>query len=131
MSPAQLLLLGLWGSVLPLRLWLWFSPNTDLNLGPYNLHHLYTGQVLLTLCLLPLLLRPQNPWRKAQILGLGAGLGLVLDEWVYLIATDGSNAAYWLPVSVWGAFIALALTSLVIGILSWRNSAPTLSIPPS
>jgi hypothetical protein len=38
----------------------------------------------------------------------GLGLALTLDEWVYLIVTDGSNAAYWTWPSVIGAVVAIA-----------------------
>jgi hypothetical protein len=34
-----------------------------------------------------------------------------MDEWVYLIATDGTNASYLLPVSFWGA---VAMHTLVV-----------------
>ena len=39
----------------------------------------------------------------------GAGLALSLDEVVYLIATDGSNASYLLPVSFWGGVVVVGL----------------------
>ena len=38
---------------------------------------------------------------------------MALDEWVYLIATDGSNAAYLTPVSFWGGAIAVGLASVL------------------
>lgn len=47
----------------------------------------------------------------------GIGLSLALDEWVYLIATDGSNMSYLLPVSLWGGVILVGLTCLYIGAL--------------
>ena len=37
------------------------------------------------------------------------GLGLALDEWVYLIVTDGSNASYLLPISFWGGVVVVGL----------------------
>jgi len=37
---------------------------------------------------------------------------MALDEWVYLIATDGTNASYLLPVSFWGGVIVVALACL-------------------
>jgi hypothetical protein len=38
----------------------------------------------------------------------GIGLALALDEWVYLIVTDGTNASYLLPVSFWGGLAAVS-----------------------
>jgi hypothetical protein len=49
------------------------------------------------------------------------GLSLALDEWVYLIATDGSNASYLLPVSFWGGVIVVGAATLYAAILSRRR----------
>jgi len=93
-----------------LRAYLHFSPNTDLNIGHYNIHHLFTGLLLIAAGGIPLAIL------EASTRGLGmarwifgAGLGMALDEWVYLIATDGSNASYLLPVSFWGGVVAIGL----------------------
>jgi hypothetical protein len=53
------------------------------------------------------------PGAPAPLLTVAAGVGLslVVDEWVYLIATDGTNASYLLPVSFWGA---VAMHMLVV-----------------
>lgn len=98
-----------------IRGWLWFAPNTDLDVVGYNVHHLFTGVLLLTVSMLPLALG-LAPRRPATLLtaAAGVGLSLVLDEWLYLLATDGANASYWLPVSVWGA---VALHALVVGVV--------------
>ena len=54
----------------------------------------------------------------------GIGLSLALDEWVYLITTDGSNASYLLPISLWGGIIVVGLTGvyiIVLGFLGTRD----------
>src|SRR5262245_57313217 len=85
-----------------LRLYLHRWPDTDLNVGPYNIHHLYTGVLLMTLGGLPLaLFRGAGRLLDVAAIVFGIGLSLALDEWVYLIATDGTNAFYLLPVSFW------------------------------
>ena len=101
-----------------IRVMLHMSPNSDFNVGGYNVHHLFTGILLLTAGGIPLTLFPG----RSVILDLsavlfGAGLSLVLDEWVYLIATDGTNASYLLPVSLRGGIIMIALAALYVGIL--------------
>jgi hypothetical protein len=93
-----------------LRVYLHFSPDTDLNIGRYNVHHIFTGLLLIVAGGIPLAIldastRLLEPARWI----FGAGLGMALDEWVYLIATDGSNASYLLPVSFWGGVVVIGL----------------------
>ena len=96
-----------------LRVWLHISPNSDLNVGPYNIHHLFTGLLLIAIGGLPLsFLEGRGPLLDAFAVIFGVGLGMALDEWVYLIATDGTNASYLLPVSFWGAVVVIALASI-------------------
>jgi hypothetical protein len=93
-----------------LRASLYLSPDADFNVGRYNVHHLFTGLLLITLGGVPLaLFRGRSRRLDAAVVVFGVGLGMALDEWVYLIATDGSNASYLLPVSLWGGVIAVSL----------------------
>lgn len=93
-----------------LRAWLHFSPDTDLNIGRYNIHHLFTGLLLIAAGGIPLAILDASTRRLDLARWIfGAGLGMALDEWVYLIATDGSNASYLLPISFWGGVVAIAL----------------------
>lgn len=93
-----------------LRAYLHFSPNTDLNIGHYNIHHLFTGLMLIAVGGIPLaILDASTRWLELARWIFGAGLGMALDEWVFLIATDGSNASYLLPVSFWGGIVAIGL----------------------
>ena len=92
------------------RTWLHIEPNADFNIGRYNIHHLFTGIVILTLCGIPAMVR-RSEGRGDRLLtaGFGAGLALALDEWVYLIVTDGSNAAYVQWPSLAGGVAAVLL----------------------
>jgi hypothetical protein len=93
-----------------LRAYLHFSPDTDLNIGHYNIHHLFTGLLLIAVGGIPLaIMEASTPGLKLARWIFGAGLGMALDEWVYLIATDGSNASYLLPVSLWGGVVVIGL----------------------
>ena len=94
------------------------SPNSDLDIAGYNVHHLFTGLVLIVAGGIPLALFPaaSRPLDLAAVV-FGAGLALALDEWVYLIATDGSNASYLLPVSLRGGIVMVALAVAYIGVL--------------
>lgn len=119
---AALLLISLWGTFVATRAVLHLAPDLDLNIGQHNIHHLFTGIILVVLCgILLSLYQGDGPVSDLSTLGFGGGLGLVMDEWVYLIATDGSNAAYLLPVSFWGAAIMISLTSIYV-LLFWLLS---------
>jgi len=93
-----------------LRVSLYLSPGSNLDIGPYNIHHLFTGLLLITFAGLPLVLLQGNH-RILDIASLvfGAGLSMALDEWVYLIVTDGSDQSYLLPVSLWGGIIMIGI----------------------
>ena len=107
------LLAAMIGTVAVLRVWLFVTPNADFTVRGVNIHHLYTGVLLTVVAAIPLALASSGGTiRRVQVVCLGVGLGLMLDEWVYLIMTDGSNASYLLPISGWGALIALGLASL-------------------
>lgn len=94
------------------RGYMWFSPNADLNVGGYNIHHLFTGLLLIAVGGIPLALGVGlGRWGGVATVIFGIGLGLALDEWVYLIATDGSNASYLLPVSFWGGVTMIGLAA--------------------
>ncbi len=107
-----------------LRVGLYIDPNADFNVGGYNIHHLYTGLLLITLGGLPLaLFRGASRWLDLAAIVFGVGLSLALDEWVYLLVTDGSNASYLLPVSFWGGLgmIALACGYVVVLVIVQRG----------
>jgi hypothetical protein len=108
-----LVLLALIAPIAVLRVIMWFTPNSDMMVGTYNVHHLFTGLLLIAAGGIPLALFSGSSRRLdfATVL-FGVGLGLALDEWVYLIATDGSNASYLLPVSFWGSVIMIGATTL-------------------
>lgn len=88
------------------RLLLHASPESNFNVGGYNVHHLFTGLLLITAGGVPLAVR-RGPERLLDVCTgvFGIGLSLALDEWVYLIVTDGSDASYLLPVSLWGGVV--------------------------
>jgi hypothetical protein len=119
---ARLVLGSLLGAFGVARVLLWRSPDADLTIAGYNIHHLFTGLVLITAGGVPLALRPgRSRWLDVACVAFGAGLGLALDEWVYLIATDGSNASYLLPVSFRGGLIAIGLGAVWIALMGRRG----------
>lgn len=101
-----------------LRVYLHLSPATNLNVGAFNVHHLFTGLLLVTLGGLPLVLFHGEGCRlDLSAMVFGVGLSMALDEWVYLITTDGSDASYLLPISLWGAVAMVALALIYLFVL--------------
>jgi hypothetical protein len=100
------------------RAYLHFSPDTDLNIGRYNIHHLFTGLLLIAAGGIPLAILDSSTRRLELARWIfGVGLGMALDEWVFLIATDGSNASYLLPVSFWGGVVVIGLALAYTAVL--------------
>jgi hypothetical protein len=103
-----------------LRAWLQITPNADFNVAGYNIHHLFTGVLVVTATAVPLAIGSGvGRVRDLLVAGLGVGLGLVLDEWVYLIATPGTNADYLLPVSFRGGVVMIALGAVYAAGCYW------------
>jgi hypothetical protein len=111
-SRARALALAMAATFAVMRAYLHMSPNSDLTIGGYNIHHLFTGLVLLTLGgITAVIVPPNSRLSLGAIVIFGVGLALALDEWLYLIVTDGTNASYLLPVSFWGGFAAVLLAT--------------------
>jgi hypothetical protein len=105
-----------------IRLAMWRAPDSDFDIAGYNIHHLFTGVLLSTAAAVPLVLRAgRSRGLDLACLLFGAGLSLALDEVVYLIATDGSNASYLLPVSFWGGVAVVGLGALWIVLVGWSG----------
>src|ERR687892_365345 len=69
-----------------------------------------TVNILIAVCGIPAILRTcDRRMHDAAVVGFGIGLALALDEWVYLIATDGSNAAYIQPLSLISGTVMVGL----------------------
>jgi peptidoglycan/LPS O-acetylase OafA/YrhL len=117
---ARIVLGSLVATFIIVRLALWRSPDSDFEIAGYNIHHLFTGVLLATAGGVPLALRPgRSRGLDVACLSFGAGLALALDEVVYLIATDGSNASYLLPVSFWGGLVVVGLGVLWVLVVGW------------
>ncbi len=96
-----------------LRLFLYFSPSTNFNIFGYNVHHLYLGALLLIVVFVLLMMDILS--LVVFIVG-GIASSLIIDEWVYLIFTDGSDLSYLMSVSLFSA-IGLGLFVLLFLVL--------------
>ena len=118
----RVFLVAFLGTFVVVRTWLWFTPGADFDVAGYNIHHLFTGVLVLTGSMVPLALGAGSRAAMPLLAGSGVGLSLVLDEWLYLIVTDGSNASYLLPVSFWGA--AALHAAVTVAVLAARRPRP-------
>lgn len=110
------------------RVGMLFRPNADLFIAGFNIHHLYTGVVLLTACVIPLLVgKPEGKASDAWLLGTGAGLALILDEVVFLVATDGSNGAYFSARSWIGGILLIVAVSAYCLLIGGRGCRAALN----
>lgn len=125
---ALLLLLSLIATFAGLRSYLHLFPDTDLNVGPYNVHHLFTGLLLIMAGGIPLAVCQGHgkPLDLAAVV-FGVGLSMALDEWVYLITTDGTNSSYLLPISFWGGVVMVALACLFVAALGFSTRSSKLT----
>ena len=118
-----ILALSLAVTFIVMRVSMALRPDADFNVAGHNIHHLFTGLLILTACGVPLVIGVRRvrlgDWLTA---GFGMGLGLALDEWVYLIATDGSNASYLLPISFWGGLIVVGVAVLYAVLLAQKSN---------
>jgi hypothetical protein len=98
------------------------NPDTDLFLFGHNVHHLFVGAVLALPAAFILAFQPELPMlRLGALAALGSGSSMILDELVFLIATDGSNASYLKPISLWSAIILELLAASLIVLLYLLN----------
>ena len=128
---AKLILASLVATFVVVRFSMSLSPDSDFNVAGYNIHHLYTGLLMATAAGIPLVLRPgRSRGLDVASLVFGAGLSLALDEVVYLIATDGSNASYLLPVSFWGGVVVVGLGAAWLVVVGWGPGSGGGPPPP-
>ena len=115
---ARIVVVAMLATFVIIRSTMQLSPESDFNVAGYNIHHLFTGLVLMVAGGIPLALFPgRSKGLDVAAMTFGIGLSLALDEWVYLIATDGTNASYLLPVSLKGGILMIGLATAYVAIL--------------
>src|SRR5438128_1912905 len=94
-----LIILPLLATFIVQRLYLHLvNPNSDLFIAGHNVHHLFVGVLLAIPAAFILAFAPQGSWvRWIALVALGIGSAMVLDQIVFLITTDDSNASYLKP----------------------------------
>ena len=114
-----LILIPLLATFIGQRLYLHLvNPNSDLFIAGHNVHHLFVGALLTVPAAFVIAFTPEASWvRWIALVLLGIGSAMVLDQIVFLIMTDGSNASYLRPISLWGAIMLVALAAGLLFVL--------------
>ncbi|HLC71706.1 MAG TPA: hypothetical protein VJI32_06855 [Candidatus Nanoarchaeia archaeon] len=97
-----------------IRISLGLFPYLNFNLGSYNIHHIYLGSVLLILVTIYHIVGWKNNF-LAVLAGMSSAL--ILDQLVFLIATDAGDLTYLGPVSFWGAVVSIVIVMLILEIV--------------
>lgn len=121
LTPKQTLwwvLLPMLGTFAVLRLYLHLVRVQHVFPAGYLVHHLFTG-VLIVIPAAFVLAFGARGLVSARVAraALGVGSALVLDEVVYLVATQASDADYVSPVSLWGAVIFISAATVLLLVL--------------
>ena len=114
-----LILLPLLATFIGQRLYLHLvNPDSDLFIRGHNIHHLFIGALLAIPAAFIIAFVPHSSLlRWVALAALGAGSAMVLDQIVFLVTTDGSNASYLKPISLWGAIVLEGLAIILLAVL--------------
>jgi hypothetical protein len=110
-----LILLPMLATAISLRLYLHLVHVRHIYPGGYLVHHLFVG--LLIQVPAAFLLAFGTRYRVLARVALGIGSGLILDEFVYLVATKASDADYVSRLSLGGATIFVSAAVIFLFVL--------------
>jgi hypothetical protein len=94
-------------TIVVVRISLFLAPRLNVYIGKYNVHHLYTGAVLLVLDTVLLIAGAINAY---TVVLAGVAVALILDELGYLVTTSGADKAYFARKSYTQMCISVATT---------------------
>jgi len=110
-----LILLPMLATVFSLRLYLHLVHVRHIYPGGYLVHHLFVGVLIQVPA--AFLLAFGTSHRVLARMALGVGTGLILDEVVYLVATQASDADYVSRTSLVGALVLVSLVAIFLLVL--------------
>ncbi len=105
------------------RLYLHLVPISHFYVGGYQVHHLFGGILIEIPAGFIIAFGFRNRLVKYLApVALGIGSAMILDEVIYLVATEATTADYRSPVSLGGAFILISLaTGLLLFLYALRG----------
>lgn len=113
MNKLRIVFISMLVSFVLMRAYLHMFPGTDFFVLGYEVHHFFSGYVLLILSAIPLLLVTlRKRMEKVLLVVFGVSLMMTLDEFVFMIATDATNESYVQEVSFYGAVVCIGIASV-------------------
>jgi len=106
-------------TVFSLRLYLHLVHVRHVYPGGYLVHHLFIGALIQIPAAFLLAFGTRH--RVLARAALGVGTGLILDEVVYLVATQASDADYVSRRSLVGSLILISMAVIFLAILYFRH----------
>ena len=120
-----LLLIPMLATFVIQRLYLHFVGVHHIRANGLIIHHLFFGVMTIIPAAFVLAFGPRN--RRSAVLSriaLGIGSAMVLDEMVYLTATQASDSDYTSALSLHGALVFIGLgAALLLGLYQWCKRA--------
>jgi hypothetical protein len=119
-SPASrksliLILSAMWITFLGLRISLHLGGVRHVYPGGHLVHHFFFGAILLIPAAFLLAFPPRASWlRLTNLAVLGVACALMLDEFVYLLATEASDSDYVSRISLVGALILVSSATVFL-----------------
>jgi len=117
-TPKQSLLLilsAMWITFLGLRLSLHLGGVRHVYPGGHLVHHFFFGAILILPAAFLLAFPPRSRWlRFATLALLGMASALLLDEFVYMLATQTTDADYISRIPFLGALVLISSATLLL-----------------
>jgi hypothetical protein len=114
--------------ILVARFYVLLYPNNSLILNGYEVHHLYTGVLIILFSIIPVIfighIYLNNKSRKLLLFIIGIATGLIIDEFFFLLSGGKTNNDYWNSISVNGVifyFLFFSIFCILLHFLSQKN----------
>ena len=87
-------------TIISIRLGVFLIPEVDVSFIGLNIHHFWFGVIIV---LIALIVPKKYDWVKIVLYAIG--LGLIVDQLVFMLLGAGKDAQYWALPSLFGAII--------------------------
>ena len=112
-------------TIILIRLGVFLFPEREIRLASLIIHHFWIGIILI---IIPLLLNLlfNNKYEKLRLFTFAIGLGLIIDQFVFMILGAGTDVQYWAMPSLFG-MIFLSCFILIFRKIIFKSISINLS----